>query len=306
MPHWTELLLGSLALVALFYAARSFLASDITSPKPRSSSHENTCQSPSFAVIIPTLSESAVLASTISCLFSNAAKQRSNGNPASSITVIVVDASHDVSPTRRSLEPLLATYQDSLHLVKYSGSPSRGLQMNFGASHAAKVAPEASILVFLHADTYLPPAWDDSIFTLLSGPSETPRLGCFTLSLPSPITTGLRIMLWFANKRATWGHLPYGDQCYFQTRADFETLGRFPEVPIMEDVGLLQRVSRHGGSVEVLDAKVETSKRRWEKKGVFWNTVLNQLLITAWLCGTPPETIYRWYYGPRPSSKVQK
>lgn len=304
MPSWLELCLSGLALITLLYFGQAFLTS---SPSRRLNSNERqkSSLSRSIAVVIPTLNETSVLSNTISQLFNKAVKKEGDGQPVSSITVIVVDASPDVSPTKSSLGPLLSTHPASLRLVHYSGKPSRGLQMNFGADYAAKVAPEASVLVFLHADTYLPPAWDECIFNHLSNSPYQPLLGCFKLSLPSPISLSLRIMLWSANKRATWAHMPYGDQCYFLTRADFERLGRFPEVPIMEDVGLLRRVSQHGGRVEVLDASVETSKRRWEKNGVWWNTILNQVFMTAWLCGTPPETIYRWYYGTRQQVKVK-
>lgn len=264
---------------------------------------EPTSFTRSIAVVIPTLNETTALPDTIERLFDNVQKadQQGASDVSSSIHVVVVDASQDISATESCLSPLMAEHS-TLHLAKYTGKPSRGLQMNFGAAHAAKLAPEASVLVFLHADTYLPPAWDRTIFDTLFPTSDPPVLGCFRLSLTPPTSLSLDIMLLAANIRAILFGLPYGDQCYFITRKSFELLGGFPEVPIMEDVSLLRRVSQHG-RVQVADVAVETSKRRWERNGVWWNTLLNQMFMTAWMCGTPPETIYRWYYGTRKGAK---
>lgn len=255
-----------------------------------------------IAVVIPTLREAAVLPDTIALLFSNArvAGRTTQHSKSEEPTVIVVDAGgHE--ETRTSLAPLM-TAHPTLHLVRYPGKPSRGGQLNFGAAHAATIAPQASTLLFLHADTHLPPGWNVSISKALLSSPNAQTLGAFTLSLPPPLSSALRLMLWGANRRARWGGLPYGDQAYFMTKRTFDAVGGFPSVPIMEDVELLRRVAKEG-RVVILEDAVKTNPRRWVQKGVFWNTLLNQLLITAWMCGASHETIYRWYYGRQTSSK---
>lgn len=252
-----------------------------------------------IAVVIPTLDEASVLPKTVRHLFSRTTHGQGGEEyvPNNAPTVIIVDAGHD-QETHAGLKQLLAQHP-TLSLVQYQGQPSRGAQLNYGAAIANTVAPHASILLFLHADTLLPPNWDDSIRATLTSPNP-PMLGTFTLSLPQPITTSMQVMLWGAKLRARFGKLPYGDQGYFMARRAFDAVGGFPSVPIMEDVELLRRVSPHGW-IEVLDDLVETSPRRWKQKGVLWNTMLNQTLIAAWLCGVSHETIYRWYYGRRKS-----
>ncbi|RMJ23142.1 hypothetical protein PHISP_05986 [Aspergillus sp. HF37] len=249
-----------------------------------------------IAVIIPTLHEETALSATIARLFQAASASKEKGRdqpPAPAPTVIVVDAGRREDTSAR-LESLTAAHP-TLHLLQYPGRPSRGAQLNYGAAQAAVITPQASILLFLHADTHLPPAWDDAIRASLSSP-RPPVLGTFTLSLPPPISPALQVMLWGANRRARWGGMPYGDQGYFMMRRTFDAVGGFPGVPIMEDVELLRRVSRDG-RIAVLDDAVETSPRRWLQKGVVWNTVFNQALIFAWMCRVPHETIYGWYYG---------
>lgn len=264
-----------------------------TTPLNPQQSQDVDCQK-QIAVIIPTLRDAAVLAATVERLFMNASNGPMNRtNVALTISVIIVDASQD-SECQRCLGHLMSAYS-TLHIVPYPGKPSRGSQLNFGAAHAAKLVPEASILVFLHADTHMPPSWDGSIIDALSSTVQAPVLGCFKLSLPPPLTVSLRIMLWGANIRAR--RLPYGDQCFFMTKPAFKELEGFPAVPIMEDLEMVRRVSQRGGSIKVLEQAVQTDPRRWKRKGVFWNTVLNQLFIMAWLCGVSHETIYKWYYG---------
>lgn len=288
VSHLLVLLL-TLLVVAVYYA--SYHRHD--SPSLKCDVHDAR-HSP-ISVIIPALHEGAILSSTIERLFLTA-------DPKNEPTVVVVHAGPETDP-----DPLIAAHP-TLHLVRYPGQPSRGAQLNFGVAHAIKVAPKTSLFLFLHADTLLPPAWDNAIRATLLPPSSSsslhpPALGTFTLSLPPPVSPALRLMLWGANRRARWGGMPYGDQGYFLRRHTFDVVGGFPPVPIMEDVELLRRVVRLG-KVAVIDEAVETSVRRWKQKGVFWNTILNQVLITAWICGVSHETIYRVYYGKRARSRA--
>lgn len=249
----------------------------------------DTSQHP-IAVIIPALNEAKTLPRTVTHLLKTSVLSERLGCPEPA--VIVVDGgSKDGSDS--SLQPLMLSHpgvQFITHCVH-----SRGAQQNVGARQTS-----AQILLFLHADTLLPSSWDATILSALST-DYPPALGTFTLSLPSPISWPLKLMLTGANLRARFAHLPYGDQAYFLRRSTFNAIGGFPNVPIMEDVELLRRVRHFGGRLAVLDDCVVTSPRRWVKKGVFWNTLLNQTLVVAWMCGVSQETIYGWYYGRQPS-----
>lgn len=242
-----------------------------------------------IAVVIPAVNEAAVLPKTLSHLFRTCTLPSTRG--VTEPTVIVVDAS-----SKDGSEPCLARLTAShptLRMLRFP-FPSRGAQQNFGAQHAS-----APILLFLHADTLLPVGWDATILATLC-PSAPPALGTFSLSLPSPVSFPLRLMLLGATVRARYGGLPYGDQAYFLTKPTFDSVGGFPNVPIMEDIGLLRKIRQKGGRVAVLEDRVVTSPRRWIKNGVVWNTILNQLLVLAWLCGVKPDRIYTWYYGRPP------
>lgn len=245
-------------------------------------------------VIIPALNEDAVLAETIDNLL-NSCILPTRTAPT---VVVVVAGSHSNDNTEISR---LKSRRPTVRFESYTGPPSRGGQQNYGAKLAKSL-----VVLFLHADTLLPKSWDAAILSVLTT-KGAPAIGAFSLSLPGSVSLQLRIMLWGANARARYGGLPYGDQAYFLLRSTFESVGGFPDVPIMEDVSLLRRIKQHGGGKPaILSEPVQTSPRRWVKNGMVWNTILNQLLMTAWLCGVSPERIYVWYYGQSPELMVSR
>jgi hypothetical protein len=88
--------------------------------------------------------------------------------------------------------------------------------------------------------------------------------------------------------------MPYGDQAIFLTKQVFQQIGGFPDLPIMEDFELMRRL-RRVGKIVILPVAVVTSARRWLQKGVFKTTLLNQIVIIAYLLGVSPQRIRSWY-----------
>jgi rSAM/selenodomain-associated transferase 2 len=167
-----------------------------------------------------------------------------------------------------------------------SSPPGRARQMNYGARQA-----QGDILLFLHADTLLPPDGLEAVRTALQQPGVSG--GAFRLSI-RPATLALRVVAWGTNLRTRFGRLPYGDQALFVSRALFEAMGGYDDVPFMEDVRLVEALRRHGRLV-LLPQAVHTSGRRWLRDGVLYTTLRNIVLITLYFWGVPPETLQRWY-----------
>ncbi len=88
--------------------------------------------------------------------------------------------------------------------------------------------------------------------------------------------------------------MPYGDQAIFLTKEIFQQVGNFPPLPIMEDFELMRRLKKLG-KITILPISVITSSRRWLQKGIFSTTLLNQIVIIAYLLGVSPERIRNWY-----------
>lgn len=174
----------------------------------------------------------------------------------------------------------------SLGVKVLSAATGRACQMNQGANAAT-----GEILLFLHADTRLPPGFDNMARKALAQPGTV--AGAFALRIDASLKS-LRLIEWGVNWRSRWLQMPYGDQAIFLKAETFHALGGFPELPIMEDFELVRRL-RHCGRVAIIPVPVVTSARRWLKKGVCKTTLINQIIILAYLLGVSPERIVRWY-----------
>jgi hypothetical protein len=99
---------------------------------------------------------------------------------------------------------------------------------------------------------------------------------------------------WGVNWRSRFLQMPYGDQAIFLTKEIFHKIGKFPEIPIMEDFELIRRL-RRTGEITIINVPVLTSARRWLKNGVFKTTLTNQIIIVAYLLGVSPKRIGTWF-----------
>jgi len=81
----------------------------------------------------------------------------------------------------------------------------------------------------------------------------------------------------------------------FMRKDYFESIGRFKEFQIMEDVDLARRIKKRGDKICILDEKVLTSARRWEKDGAVYGTLLNALLLILFYAGVKPERLVKFY-----------
>lgn len=162
----------------------------------------------------------------------------------------------------------------------------RGLQMNQGAAIAT-----GEILLFLHSDTQLPETFIEEIEITLAQPKVI--AGAFPLRIDDP-RPSLRWIETLVQWRSQFLQLPYGDQGIFLRRADFQKLGGYAELAIMEDYEFIQRLKRYG-KVAIASHPVITSSRRWQKLGVWRTTGINQLMILGYHLGIPSQTLRRWY-----------
>jgi rSAM/selenodomain-associated transferase 2/rSAM/selenodomain-associated transferase 1 len=225
---------------------------------------------PQLSIIIPTLNE----AHSIQRLLKSLQDDR--------IEVIVVDGgSHD-----RTVE--LATAMPVTVLQTMAG---RAIQMNTGAQIA-----RGDILLFLHADTRLPPKFVSLVMQTLAQPETV--AGAFDLQIDSR-QMGVRWIEQGVKWRSHGLQLPYGDQAIFLKAETFRAVGGFPELPIMEDFELIRRLQTQG-KIAIAPAAVVTSGRRWEKVGIVQTTFINQFVIAAYFLGIPSEQIARWYRGCKP------
>jgi rSAM/selenodomain-associated transferase 2 len=197
-----------------------------------------------LSIIIPVLNEANALPAVLAALHSLQAQ---------GAEVIVVDGKSQ-DGTARLAKPLADRVLTS--------PPGRARQMNLGAQHA-----RAHALVFLHADTRLPP----DALTLITQALAQRRWGRFAIRLEGK-SRWLALISGMINLRSRVSGIATGDQALFMRRDTFDAVGGFPEQPLMEDIAITKRLKRLARPV-CLRAQVVSSGRRWDQHGA-WRTIL--------------------------------
>ncbi len=221
---------------------------------------------PRLAIVMPVLDEAAGLAATLQAL----APLRARG-----VELVVADGgSRDAS----------AAIARPLADRVIAAPRGRARQMNAGAA-----ATDAPRLLFLHADTRLPERAD----TLVDAALAQHAWGRFDVRIEGG-SAWFPLIAALMNRRSRWTGIATGDQAMFMTRAAFEAAGGFPDQPLMEDIELSRRLKRLGPPA-CLRARVATSGRRWEQRGV-WRTIwLMWRLRYAYWRGADPARLAALY-----------
>jgi rSAM/selenodomain-associated transferase 2 len=199
--------------------------------------------------------------------------------PLLSIVMPALDEAAGIEATLQALQPLRARGVEILLADGGStdGTPEcarpwvdavvaaprgRAVQMNAGAARA-----RAGVLLFLHADTRLPPLADVQLLQAAAGGARWGRFDVHIEGRPWM----LKVVAAMMNQRSRLSGIATGDQGLFVTREAFDAVGGFPVQPLMEDVEMSRRLKRLGRPA-CLRVKVCTSGRRWEQRGV-WRTI---------------------------------
>ena len=221
-----------------------------------------------FSIIIPVLHE----LKKINLLLEDLQEFEEN------FEIIVVDG----NPNRETIN--IIRNKDIKILVSKVG---RGRQMNTGVAGAS-----GEILIFLHADTQLPVTALDRIRHALKKKQYVG--GAFDLSIRSDKLI-LKVIAKCASLRSRLTRIPYGDQAIFIRKDYFNKIGGYKEIPLMEDVELMQRIKKRGDKICILSDRVFTSPRRWEKEGIICCTLRNWIIIILYLIGISPDKLARYY-----------
>lgn len=226
---------------------------------------------PSLSVIIPVLDEAAAIGDQLEALQS----LREQG-----VELIVVDggSSDDTAAKAYGLADRI--------IVSVRG---RAVQMNSGARLA-----RGETLLFLHADTRLPPT---ALASIREAVGAGALWGRFDVVIDSAHPL-LRVVGSMMNLRSRLTAIATGDQAIFVRRDCFEAMGGYPELALMEDIALCATLRRMAAPA-CLRQRVVTSGRRWERKGVVRTIFLMWRLRAAYFFGADPDAL-ALRYGYRP------
>ena len=219
-----------------------------------------------LSIIVPTLDEAPQIAAALEAL----APLRAGGHE-----LIVVDGgSTDGTPA------LAAARADRI----LPAPRGRARQMNAGAAIATGEA-----LLFLHADTRLPPDAARLVIEALARRGW----GRFDVRIEggSPL---LAVVAFCMNWRSRLSGIATGDQAMFVRREVFAAAGGFSDIPLMEDVALSARLKKISPPA-CLAARAVTSGRRWERHGVLRTVLLMWRLRLSYALGADPHRLARRY-----------
>jgi rSAM/selenodomain-associated transferase 2 len=213
-----------------------------------------------LSVVVPVLNEAAGIRAALEAL----APLRSRGHE-----VILVDG----GSSDGTLELAEGLCDRALRAPR-----GRAAQMNAGARVAT-----GDVLVFLHADTRLPPRADQLI-------STASRWGRFDVEIEGRHRL-LKVVACAMNLRSRLTGIATGDQAMFVRRDSFPG---FPEIALMEDIAL-SRILKKSGRPACLRERAVTSGRRWESRGVLRTILLMWRLRLLYFVGVSPERLARRY-----------
>lgn len=184
-----------------------------------------------------------------------------------------------------STDGTLACVDDTFTLIR--APKGRGSQLNAGARAAT-----GEVLLFLHADSVLPPDPVGEVERVM----RTHRVGCFGVRF-EPSSPLMRICAALSNFRCYVRRIMFGDQGIFMERSLFFEMGGFPELPLMEDYELSLRLRARGFRLGATRRRVITSARRY---GVTSASRLRTMRLMVRLrrmyrAGVPVQEIARLY-----------
>jgi rSAM/selenodomain-associated transferase 2 len=223
---------------------------------------------PLLSIILPVLNEAANIVVTLEAL----APLRARG-----AEIIVTDGG--------SADETVALATPLADRV-LTGPRGRAMQMNAGAA-----AAHGDVLLFLHADTRLPGHADRLILEGL--PQSGRAWGRFDVTIEGDHPL-LPLVAASMNTRSRLTGIATGDQAMFMTRDAFAKAGGFPAIALMEDIELARRLKRISPPI-ALRARVTTSGRRWESRGVLRTIFLMWRLRLGYFFGAKPDDLARRY-----------
>lgn len=220
-----------------------------------------------LSIIVPVLDEAAGIAATLDAL----APLRAEGHE-----LVVADGG--------STDGTVALCRPRADRV-IDAPRGRARQMNAGAA-----AAQGDVLLFLHADTQLPP---DAARLVQRAMAHGALWGRFDVRIAGG-SAMLPVIAHFMNWRSRLSGIATGDQALFVRRDTFESAGGFPDQPLMEDIELSRRL-RAIARPACLRARVKTSGRRWDSRGAWPTIVLMWRLRWRYWRGVPADELAKAY-----------
>ena len=222
---------------------------------------------PLLSIVIPTLDEERTIASLLG-------------------DIALLTVPHEVIVVDGGSSDDTAAVATRLGARVIRTTAARGSQLATGAR--AAVAP---VLCFLHADVRVR---DEGRRDLARIAEERPA-GAFAFRFRIDAAGWrYRFIEFGARLRVMLFALPYGDQGLIVSRHDYEVAGGYADIPLMEDVALVDAL-RRVTTVRSLPSAIHISARRWERDGPIARMLRNWRIMIAYRLGASPAALAAHY-----------
>lgn len=223
-----------------------------------------------ISVVIPTLNAERSLSRTLSCLIEPAMRGLVRD-------VVVADGG--------STDMTLEIAEDAgCEIVRINAA--RGALLDAGAR-----AAKGPWLLFLHAETALEPGWDAEAYQFLRAGGER-RAATFRFALDDKRWSARRAELVYRLRNRILA-LPYGDQGLLISKSQYERLGGYKPLNVLEDVDLVTRLKRQAGRAGLtrFTARAVTSAARYHAEFNLTRPLKNAARLTLFSLGVSPEKL---------------
>ncbi|MEM9009652.1 MAG: TIGR04283 family arsenosugar biosynthesis glycosyltransferase [Pseudomonadota bacterium] len=174
----------------------------------------------------------------------------------------------------------VAEVADEVGAVLVTAARGRGRQLAAGARMA-----RGEWLMVLHADTVLAPGWAAAVRSHLA--TRPGKAGWGRLRFDQAGVLPGFVAAW-ANVRARYLGLPYGDQGLLLPRTLYDRVGGYREIALMEDVAIARALRGH---LVPLPVTAITSAARFERDGWLRRGWRNLSTLALYFAGRDPEAL---------------
>ncbi|MGE5539913.1 MAG: glycosyltransferase [Gemmatimonas sp.] len=231
-----------------------------------------------LSVVIPTENAAAELPATLSALRDDIARTcGTKGLQVPDIEIVVCDASSS-DGTAAVAERLGA---------RVVTAPAGGAQLRAGAE-----AARGEWLLFLHSATRLGEGWSARVAGFVANPANLGQAAAFRFRVSDERKWARRLEAIF-DGRSKWLGLPSGDQGLLISKPFYDSLGGYPEVPMMEDVEMIRRIGAE--RLRVLPIAAINSAARYQGDDWWKRMMQDALCVGLWFAGVPANRVMRLY-----------
>ncbi|MBT3938467.1 MAG: glycosyltransferase [Pelagibacterales bacterium] len=164
---------------------------------------------------------------------------------------------------------------------------NRGIQLNLGSKKVF-----TNWILFLHADSILENTAIEEIEKFISSDENKYKAATFKLKFDQ-----VNIYAFLLSKvvtfRSKYFKLPYGDQGLLISKAFYNKIGGYKNLPIMEDVEIIRNVGFR--NIKILNSYIITDSIRYKSAGWLIRPFINLYCLTLYLLGFNIKIINKIY-----------